>query len=82
MDYKYNGWTNRSTWLVNLHMTNTSKEINELYESAAVSADTEKQFKNRVLFLIPHTPLLEKEEQFYINEIDWTELWDANRITK
>lgn len=77
----YNGWSNRSTWLVNLHMTNTTKEIADLYTSAAVSADTVKQFKNRVLMLMPHLPQLDKEEQFFINEIDWSELWDANRVT-
>jgi hypothetical protein len=78
---KYNGWVNRSTWLVQLHLSNTSKEVADLYHNAAVTANTLKQFKNRVLFLMPHVPLLSTEEQFFLNEIDWGELWDANRIT-
>lgn len=77
----YNGWKNRSTWLVEVHMNNTSAEVYELYKGAAVNADTKKQFQNQVTtHLIPLTKICD-EEQFLTNEIDWNELWDNNRVT-
>lgn len=75
----YNGWSNRSTWLVNLHMTNTTKEITDLYESAAKLSMDLATFKDRVIRLMPHCPLLDKEEQLYLNEVDYQELWEANK---
>lgn len=75
----YNGWSNRSTWLVDLHMLNTTKEITDLYQSAARISTDLATFKNRVIRLMPHCPLLDKEEQFYLNEIDYQELQEANK---
>lgn len=55
-------------------MNNTSKDIAELYTSAAVSANTKEQFKNRVLaYLMPQTKIGD-ENQFFINEVNWDEL--------
>lgn len=75
---KYNGWANRSTWLVELHMQNDKPDIAELYEKAAITATSLEQFKNRVLFLLPHTTI-DGEEEFYINEINYYELMEKNK---
>ena len=81
---KYNGWKNRSTWLVTLHLDNTSKEVYDEAVSIAVNSDTTKQFMGRIQTLIQHNnmPLLWKEEEFDAKEIDYGEVWDAFRFTE
>ena len=32
MEAKYNGWSNKETWLLNLHLTNTEWIYNEVKE--------------------------------------------------
>ncbi len=74
---KYNGWKNRSTWLVILHLDNTSKEVNELSIEKAIQADTLKQFKALIRpVLSKMTPLLWKESDFDILKTDFTEVWN------
>lgn len=80
-DTKYNGWSNRSTWLVAVHLDNTSLEIHEKFQAIAVEADTKRQFENRIKILLLDTQI-EKEEGYDIRQVNFEELWDSNRITK
>lgn len=75
---KYNGWTNRSTWLVNVHLNNTSKEISDQIVPIAVKANTLKQFENPIKILLLDTQI-EKESDYDINTVNWDEIWDAHR---
>lgn len=75
---KYNGWKNRSTWLVKIHVDNTSKEVVTRAHEIAVRANTLKQFKNMLVgFLNDATPLLWKEAEFDIFKVDFMELWNS-----
>lgn len=47
MNEKYNGWTNRETWLVNLHFNPESKEDLELIKSDI--EDLEENIENMFL---------------------------------
>lgn len=78
----HNGWKNRSTWLVKLHLDNTSKDLYTLVHERAVQANTKKQFTAMLKpILLESTPLLWKEKDFDILRVDFNEIWDVYRIT-
>ena len=44
-DERYNGWTNRTTWAVQLHLTNTDGTYSEMRDRAAeIVADADSRF--------------------------------------
>jgi len=78
METKYNGWSNRSTWLTKLHLDNTSKEIATRAYEIAVQANTTKSFKSMLINLIqePELKALRDEDGFDIATVNFRELWD------
>ena len=77
----YNGWKNRSTWLVALHLYNTTQDITDKAHELAKACDTLQEFTNRLKILLLDIPLLEKEKGYIVSEVDFDELWDNFRIT-
>lgn len=79
METTYNGWKNRSTWLVKLHLDNTSKEISNRAYELAVQANTTKQFKSMLAGLLqdPALKALWQEDEFDALQIDTRAIWDA-----
>jgi hypothetical protein len=75
----YNGWKNRSTWLVKLHLDNDDAEIASLAVDAAVQANTVGEYRNKVLSLIVETNVSD-EQAFDMSEVDFMELWDNTRL--
>lgn len=76
---KYQGYKNRSTWLVKLHLDNTSLEVSTLTKELAIDAPTIKKFKNVIGNVINKTKV-SKEVDYNPKDIDYEELWDAYRI--
>lgn len=77
MKLKYNGWKNRSTWLVKLHLDNTSKEVSTRTNEIAIRANTTKQFKSMIAPILRDIPQLWKEYDFDVLKVDFRELWDS-----
>ena len=79
METTYNGWKNRSTWLVKLHLDNTSKEIATRAYEIAVQANTTKSFKSMLAGLLndPELKALWQEDEFDILTVDFRSLWDS-----
>lgn len=73
----YNGFKNRSTWLVKLHLDNTNQEIYTRAKEIAIEADTVRQFKGMITPLMNDTPLLWKEIDFDALKVDFRDLWDS-----
>jgi hypothetical protein len=77
---KYNGYKNRSTWLVFLHLQNTSEEIYIRAVEIAVQSNTTRQFKNLIRPILLSIPQLWKEEDFDVLRVDFSQVWDNMRI--
>ena len=73
----YNGYKNRSTWLVQLHIDNTSRELNDLAYERAIQANTLKHFKSMISPILQEMPILWKEQDFNVLEVDFSEIWNS-----
>lgn len=72
----YNGWKNRSTWLLALHLSNTPEAYKIAIEKASQSTDT-KMFKELIKPVMRDIRLLWEEEGFNALEIDFTSVWNS-----
>ncbi len=78
---KYNGWENRSTWLVQVHLDNTTSDIAAFAKEIAVQANTTKQYATRIRALLTATKI--RDEVGYDEKaINWRELWDTNSFVQ
>jgi len=69
MDTTYNGWRNRSTWLVNVWFNPTSSDLDSIKESLDQKVDDLRNSDDMLdNFLADHINL---------DEIDWEELTEA-----
>lgn len=73
---EYNGWANRSTWLVILWLDNQSKEINDRAKEIAVVSDTTKQFISLIKPVLLETKDLWHEKDFDILQTNWIQVWE------
>lgn len=73
---KYNGWTNRVTWLVNLNLTNEEK----LYE-AVVRCRTPSEILRLVVELAPTMPDYPEIDK-NLADVNWKEIFKSVRVAK
>jgi hypothetical protein len=85
---EYQGWTNRVTWLMHLHLNNTKRLQQELYALAAVHsgdagvqplADSIQNWVEEMTYVRGHASmpwsLLRKDLQDYaLAEVNWKEI--------
>jgi len=76
MKEKYQGWTNRSTWLVVLWLDNESPEIYKRVREIAIISNTKKHFINYIKPFLLDIKGLWKESNFDILQTNWSEVWE------
>lgn len=82
METKYNGYTNRSTWLAKLHLDNTNLEVSKMANEIGIEADTTRQFKNMILPVLRIMTRVSEEQNYDPLQINFSELWDCYRFSK
>ena len=70
----YNGWTNRNTWLMNLHFGEIIRE--EIQEDAATTSEMIENFISDLLNEdIANVPMF-ISDFIDMSEINWGEIWE------
>tara|TARA_B110000285_G_scaffold218314_1_gene267628 strand:+ start:482 stop:739 length:258 start_codon:yes stop_codon:yes gene_type:complete len=71
----YNGWTNRNTWLINLHFGDVIRE--ELQEDASTTAENIQDFIIDILgnFALNSDSIIRDFIDY--DGINWHELWET-----
>lgn len=60
---KYNGWTNRETWLINLHLTNTQNIYNEVLELLKIDYEYEFQKEDKLKDFVENFILIDDNDE-------------------
>jgi hypothetical protein len=77
---EYNGWTNRATWVVNLHYGDSEEWLQEMVENAEGDVDKladylREEISNQVQEAIGDNMFL--SDLINLNDINWGELANA-----
>lgn len=77
--HTYNGWTNRETWLVNLHFGDSTDYINEMAHDVRGDVDEMAEaIKNMVYdFVEEQTMNIFINDMMNLSSVDWQELAEA-----
>jgi hypothetical protein len=75
---KYNGFNNRSTWLVNLHLNNTSLDVYNTMIDIIAGNKKSEAIRAMYQLVMKHTNI-KTEQGFLPDEIDWNEVYKANK---
>lgn len=68
----YNGWKNRSTWLVALHIENTQGVIEKV--ESWINSHSDYPNTDGIRPILEQNTDIRKEQSFDWNDVDWLEI--------